>query len=236
MRPSAAPPSLVYAGGMRTRILLAVAALVAASVWCGVLLAVRKVEFGEFAYAGLVWNLVLAWIPLGLAALLVASYSRGRSRAELAAVAIAWLIFLPNAPYVLTDFVHLEQSHRLYDSLIIASFAFTSLALGFASLLLVQLVVTRLAGALFGWLTVVGSLFAASLGIYLGRVQRVNSWDVVHRPGRLWELARIRIDDPFGNPHLIGYVILLGGFLTLAYAGLYGLSTLVGSQRQWPSR
>ena len=72
---------------------------------------------------------------------------------------------------------------------------------------------------MFGWLTAVGSLFAASLGIYLGRVQRVNSWDVVHRPGYLWKLAQIRIDDPLGNPHLIGYVILLGGFLTLAYAG-----------------
>jgi uncharacterized membrane protein len=236
VRPSGPPPPLVYPGGMRTRVLLSVAALIAASAWCCVLLVVRKVEFGEVAYAGLVWNLVLAWIPLGLASLLLVSYSRRRSGFELSCLGIAWLLFLPNAPYVLTDFVHLEQSHRLYDSLIIASFAFTSLALGFASLLLVQLVVTRLAGALFGWLTVVGSLFLASLGIYLGRVQRVNSWDVVHRPGRLWELARIRIDHPFGNPHLIGYVILLGGFLTFAYAGLYGLSTLVGSQRQWPSR
>ena len=103
--------------------------------------------------------------------------------------------------------------------------------LGFASLLLVQLVVTRAAGALVGWLTAVGSLFVASMGIYLGRVHRVNSWDVVHRPGRLWELARMRIDNPLGNPHLIGYVVLFGGFLTLAYAGLYGLSALVGSQR-----
>ena len=135
------------------------------------------------------------------------SYSRAAARASSSPRSGSrWLLFLPNAPYVLTDFVHLEQSHRLYDSLLIASFAFTSLALGFASLLLVQLVVTRAAGALFGWLTAVGSLFAASLGIYLGRVQRVNSWDVVHRPGRLWKLARIRIDDPLGNPHLIGYV------------------------------
>jgi uncharacterized membrane protein len=221
---------------MRSRVLLSLGALVAASAWCGVLLAVRKVEFGHFTYQGLVWNLVLAWVPLALAALLVVSYARGRSRLELAAVGLIWLVFLPNAPYVLTDFVHLEQEHRLYDSLLIASFAVTSLAIGFASLLLVQLVVTRVAGGLAGWLTAIGSLFVASLGIYLGRVHRVNSWDVVHRPGRLWELARVRIDDPLGNPQLIGYVVLLGGFLTLAYAGLYGLSALVGSERNWPSR
>jgi uncharacterized membrane protein len=230
------PPPLVYPGSMRSRVLLSVTALIGASVWCCVLLVVRKAEFGTFSYAGLVWNLVLAWVPLALAGFLLVSYSRRRSRVEIAALGLGWLLFLPNAPYVLTDFVHLEQNHRLYDSLLIASFAFTSLALGFASLLLVQLVVTRAAGALFGWLTAVGSLFAASLGIYLGRVQRVNSWDVVHRPGYLWKLAQIRIDDPLGNPHLIGYVILLGGFLTLAYAGLYGLSALVGSQRSWPSQ
>ena len=99
---------------------------------------------------------------------------RGARRLELAAARAGWLLFLPNAPYVLTDFVHLGASHRLYDSLLIASFAFTSLALGFASLLLVQLVVTRAAGALFGWPTAVGSLFAASVGIYLGRVQRAE--------------------------------------------------------------
>jgi len=221
---------------MRSRVLLAYGALIAASAWCGVLLAVRKVEFGYFVYAGLVWNLVLAWVPLVLASLLVVSYRRGRSRIELFAVGFAWLIFLPNAPYVLTDFVHLTPDHRVYDSLLIASFAVTSLVLGFASLLLVQLVVTRVAGAAVGWLTAVASLFVASTGIYLGRVHRVNSWDVVHRPGRLWELARVRIDNPLGNPHLIGYVVLFGGFLTLAYIGVYGLSTLVGSQRNWPNR
>jgi uncharacterized membrane protein len=221
---------------MRSRVLLAYGALIAASAWCGVLLAVRKVEFGYFVYAGLVWNLVLAWVPLVLASLLVVSYRRGRSRVELFAVGFAWLIFLPNAPYVLTDFVHLTPDHRVYDSLLIASFAVTSLVLGFASLLLVQLVVTRVAGAAVGWLTAVASLFVASTGIYLGRVHRVNSWDVVHRPGRLWELARVRIDNPLGNPHLIGYVVLFGGFLTLAYVGLYGLSALVGSQRTWPNR
>jgi uncharacterized membrane protein len=231
----AAPRPLVYPEGMRSRLLLPIAALVAASAWCGVLLAVRKVEFGHFGYAGLTWNLVLAWVPLVLASLLVVSYRRGHSRLELAAVGAAWLVFLPNAPYVLTDFIHLESDHRVYDSLLIASFALTSLALGFASLLLVQLVVTRLAGAALGWLTAIASLFVASMGIYLGRVHRVNSWDVVHRPGRLWELARVRIDDPLGNIHLIGYVVLFGGFLTFAYACLYGLSSFVGSQR-WPNQ
>jgi uncharacterized membrane protein len=232
---------------MRSRVLLPLLALGAASAWCVVLLAVRKHEYGYAGYPYLVWNLALAWIPLLLAVLLVVSYARRRSAVELFAVGAAWLLFLPNAPYVLTDFIHLGERHRLFDSLIIASFAFTSLALGFASLLLVQLVVTRAAGAMLGWVTAFGSLFAASVGIYLGRVLRLNSWDVVHRPGRLWEISSTRLADPFGNRHLIGFVLALCGFLTLAYLGVYGFTALVGaarpqepsvlgSNRKWPSR
>jgi uncharacterized membrane protein len=230
---------------MRARVLLPLGALFAASAWCVVLLAARKLEYGYAEYKGLVLNLVLAWIPLGLAALLVVAYARRRSR--LVAIGLAWLLFLPNAPYVLTDFIHLGTSHRVFDSLLIASFAFTSLALGFGSLLLVQLVVTRAAGALLGWLTVVVSLFASSVGIYLGRVHRISSWDVVGQPGRIWALAAPRLEDPLGNRNLIGYVVLLGVFLTLAYAGLYGFTALLGaakreqdavlgSKQQWPSR
>jgi uncharacterized membrane protein len=232
---------------MRSRVLLPLLALGAASVWCVVLLAVRKHEYGYAGYPYLVWNLALAWIPLLLAVLLVVSFARRRSAVELLAVGGAWLLFLPNAPYVLTDFIHLGERHRLFDTLIIASFAFTSLALGFASLLLVQLVVTRAAGAMLGWVTAFGSLFAASIGIYLGRVLRLNSWDVVHRPGRLWEITTTRLADPFGNHHLIGFVLALCGFLTLAYLGVYGFTALVGaaraqeppvlgSNRKWPSR
>jgi uncharacterized membrane protein len=232
---------------MRARVLLPLGALFAASVWCVVLLVARKLEYGYAEYKGLVLNLALAWIPLGLAALLAIAYARRRSRLELGAIGLAWLLFLPNAPYVLTDFIHLGSEHRVFDSLLIASFAFTSLALGFGSLLLVQLVVTRAAGALFGWLTVVVSLFASSAGIYLGRVHRISSWDVVGQPGRVWALAAPRLEDPLGNRNLIGYVVLLGVFLTLAYAGLYGFTALLGaarreqdavlgSKQQWPSR
>jgi uncharacterized membrane protein len=217
---------------MRSRVMLPVAALVAASAWCVVLLLVRTHEFGGPIHAYLVWNLALAWIPLVLAMMLLALYKRRRSPLELIAVGAAWLLFLPNAPYVLTDFIHLGEAHRLYDTILIGSFAFTALALGFASLLLVQLVVTRAAGAMLGWVAALSALFFASIGMYLGRVLRFNSWDAVQRPHLLWSVARVRLSDPFGNPQLIGFVIALCGFLTLAYVGFYGFTTLAASVRR----
>jgi uncharacterized membrane protein len=232
---------------MRARVLIPFGALVAASVWCVLLLVVRKHEYGAAGYPYLVWNLVLAWLPLVFAALFVVSYARSRSAIELLAVGAAWFVFLPNAPYLLTDFVHLGTEHRLFDTVVIGSFALTALALGFLSLVLVQLVVTRIGGALLGWATAIASLYAASFGIYLGRVLRFNSWDVVNRPHRLIELAKLRLDDPFGNRYLIGFTLALGGVLVLAYLGLYGFTLLVsstrrdrqplvGSETRWPSR
>jgi uncharacterized membrane protein len=214
---------------MRSRVLLPIGALVAASAWCVLLVAVREHAYGSAGYPYLAWNLTLAWIPLVLALVLLAAYKRGAHTLELLAVGAVWLVFFPNAPYMITDFVHLGPEHKLFDSVVLGSFAFTALALGFASLLLVQMIVTRVAGAAVGWAVAVGSLFASSLGIYLGRVQRLNSWDVVQRPRTLWTIVRLRLDDPFGNRYLIAFVLALCGFLTLLYIGLYGFTTLAAA-------
>jgi uncharacterized membrane protein len=232
---------------MRARVWLPVVALFGASVWCVVLIAARHHAFGPAGFRYLLWNLWLAWLPLLFALLLYVAYRRRHTTAELLAIGAAWLVFLPNAPYMLTDFVHLGDSHRLIDSLILASFAFTALALGFASLLLVQIVVTRKAGAWIGWLVAFGALFLASFGVYLGRVLRFNSWDVVTRPRLVaWTIWQ-GIDDPFAHAHILLFVVAGGSFLALAYVGLYGVADLVAalgrddrrpvllSNRQWPS-
>ena len=217
---------------MRSRVVLPLAALLAASAWCVVLLELRKHEFGSKGYPYLIWNLTLAWIPLLLAIVLVEAYKRRETVLTLIVIGAVWLLFLPNAPYLLTDFIHLGAEHRLYDTILIGSFAFTGLALGFASLLLVQLVVTRAAGALSGWIVALGALFFASIGIYLGRVLRLNSWDAVKRPHLLWDAALSRLTEPLGNPQLIKFVLVFGGFLLVTYAGFYGFTALAATVRR----
>jgi uncharacterized membrane protein len=232
---------------MRSRVWYPVGALLAASAWCVVLLLARRHVIGALGY-DLVWNLVLAWVPLLLAIVLYAAFRRRHTVAELVGIGAAWLVFLPNAPYVLTDFIHLGDRHRLADTLVLASFAFTALALGFASVLLVQIVVTRAAGALAGWAVAVTALFLSSVGMYLGRVDRFNSWDVVRRPRLVAWTLRQRLDDPLGNHELLLFVVATGGFLTLAYVVVHGVAALAStgarrpeqplllSSRKWPSR
>lgn len=216
---------------MRSRLLLLLGALLAASGWCVALLVLRRHAFGAGGYRYLVWNLTLAWIPLLLALLLLVAYRQRHTVVELLAIGAAWLVFLPNAPYVMTDFIHLGTRHRLFDSVVFGSFAFTALALGFVSLLVVQLVVTRASGALMGWLVALSALALSSVGIYLGRVQRLNSWDVLQRPRLVAQIARARLEDPFGNRYLIGFTLAVCGFLTVTYVALYALAALASTVR-----
>jgi uncharacterized membrane protein len=233
---------------MRARVWLPVVALLGASACCVLLVLARRHLYGPGGFRYLVWNLALAWAPLLFALLLYAAYRRRHTLAELVALGGAWLVFLPNAPYMVTDFVHLGDHHRLVDSLILASFAFTALALGFASLLLVQIVVTRAAGAWAGWGVAIAALFLSSVGVYLGRVLRFNSWDVVTRPRLVaWTLWQ-GLADPVAHAHLLLVVAAGGGFLAVAYVGLYGVAGLATalrrderapvllSGRKWPSR
>ena len=214
---------------MRARVWLPVAALFAASAWCLVLVAARRHAYGPSGSRYLVWNLGLAWLPLVFALLLYIAFRRRHTIAELLALGAAWLVFLPNAPYVLTDFVHLGHRHRLVDSMILASFAFTALGLGFASLLLVQIVVTRKAGAAAGWVVALSALFLASIGVYLGRVHRFNSWDVITRPRLVaWTMLQ-GLADPFAHLQILFFVAAGAGFLALAYVALYGVADLVAA-------
>ena len=100
---------------------------------------------GDSFYQFLVWNLFLAWVPLICAAAAFARARRGID-AVVIALLLLWLLFFPNAPYMLTDFIHVGESPSVplwYDALMLSSFAWTALLLGFASLYLVQIVVRR---------------------------------------------------------------------------------------------
>jgi uncharacterized membrane protein len=141
-------------------------------------------------------------------------------------VAGLWLLFLPNAPYILTDFKHLVPSPVVplwVDIVVIAAPAWTGLLLGFLSLYLVQSVVRSLAGARVAWVAAVGVLGLASFGIYLGRVLRWNSWDVLADPRLVFDL-----DGVLADPRAIGMTVLLAGFLTTSYLVLYALMRLEG--------
>jgi uncharacterized membrane protein len=187
----------------------------------------------QVAYAGnrdnlpIAWNLFLAWIPFVLALII---YDRGRgaaARPALGAVAALWLLFLPNAPYIVTDLKYIDGFSgvsALYEVVVLASAAWTGLLLGLTSLFLMHAVARRLVGAFNAWALVVGALALSSFGIYLGRVQRWNSWDVFARPGSLFGDLASGLIDPLSHPYPIAVTILFTSFLLASYLVFYSFA------------
>ncbi len=206
------------------RRLVVLGTLLLASAGACALAAVRILHTGSPTSLYLVWNLFLAWVPFVFALL---AYGYARRAWTVAALGLGWLLFFPNAPYIGTDFVHLQDNSLApfwYDVLTIGAFALTGFALGFASLYLMQAVVRRELGVLASWVVVVGASALAGVGIYLGRVLRANSWDVLTNPHLFARLARIRLADPLGNPKLLAVTALFTFVIVVGYAAVYAVA------------
>jgi uncharacterized membrane protein len=230
----------------RDRLLLG-AALVLSSVAALAVLAARLVYSGTAGYGFMVWNLFLAWIPLGLAVPIRFSRARGRAGfAAVAALAFLWLLFFPNAPYLLTEFQHLHPDHAVsarpvhllaavspgrgvplwYDVVLVFLFAWNGLLLGFVSLRLVQRAVAARAGAAWGWATVLAVFVLSGFGVSLGRFQRWNSWDLFSRPAALAADVAGRVLNPLAHPRTTAVTVLFAGLLLLAYVTLLALTRI----------
>ena len=148
--------------------------------------------------------------------------------------AIVWLLFFPNAPYIVTDFVHLGQFHDRvpgwYDVMLITWYAWTGLMLGVASLRLMQEIVSRAAGRVAGW-ALVGLVTAlGSIGIYLGRFLGWNSWNVFQAPLALAHNAWNRANQPNADVRMFGFTVLFALLFLFVYVAVYLIGTPRGGQ------
>lgn len=204
-------------------------ALVLASGLCFSLVWVREWRTGSNDYGFLVWNLELAWIPFLLALAFYDSWRRGRSRLVLVVLGGLWLLFLPNAPYMVTDLVHLGRipgAPLWYDGAMISAFAGTGLLLGLGSVFLVHAVALRTLGPWLGWAVLAPVLGLCSAGVVLGRFARLNSWDAFVRPDRLGHFLAHHAADPLASRRALAAFAGYAVFLAVAYVVLYTVSSL----------
>ena len=191
--------------------------------WCAVLLGYRFARTGETAYAFLVWNLVLATVPLGASTILVHLHWRREFPLLQWAAFTVWILFLPNAPYILTDFVHLRERPSMplwFDIALLASGAGTGVLLAYAAAADVHAVVRDRYGRVIGWGVVVIAFLLSGFGIFLGRFLRWNSWDAVVAPRSVFHDIAVRVLDPLAHSRTIGVTIIYGVALTLGYAAV----------------
>ena len=158
--------------------------LFALASFCLALLLVRAKLTQSINLFFLIWNLFLAYAPLGLSSLMMHRVSIIEKWHFYPAFA-CWLLLLPNAPYIITDFVHLEKQNNIplwFDILLIASFTTCGMLFGLASMKNVYTILSVKFSSAIATTAMAVTCLLSGFGIYLGRFLRYNSWDVLHKP------------------------------------------------------
>lgn len=196
------------------------APLVPCSALACALLAGRWLVLGDTTFAFLLWNLFLAWLPLGFALLA----RRLRSSASQLFVLGLWLIFFPNAPYIVSDLMHLRErgAPLWFDAALLATFALAGLFVAVASLRVVHELVAARAGYPAAWGMTAAVCGLSGFGIYLGRFLRLNSWDALLHPLHLAHLTAARLSEPLAHPQTWGVSAVFAALLFATYIALEG--------------
>lgn len=207
-------------------VLLAGASVMSVAVWRA-----RADYSGSFNYGFMIWNLFLAWIPFLISYFTyTATLSRRWVYVIVPVAAFFWLIFFPNAPYMLTDFQHLATDWRgsapiWYDVLLLLWFSFTGLLLGIVSLFLMHEIIRREFGRWSGWAFVAAVTGLSGIGVYVGRFLEWNSWDIFHNPTGIALYTIERAQDP--SLRSVGFTLLFAAFFLFLYVTLYTFGHLL---------
>ena len=197
---------------------------------CGfscLLLMGRAAVTGLITYAFLLWNLFLAVIPYAITHWLSGQPSLWKSKPKLLVVIFAWLIFIPNSFYILTDLFHLDtfdSAPKWFDLLLLFSFAWNGLLLGILSVRTLEKIIETVWGKDFSFTILVVVMWLNAFGIYIGRYLRYNSWDVIAQPLSLFSEMFEVIFHPIKNKMEWGMITVYAVFLLLLYTTLKKLS------------
>lgn len=178
----------------------------------------RTLYSGSNYYGFLVWNLFLAFIPLCLSYLM--TKNRGR-RILMAVMGPLWILFLPNAPYIITDFIHLAKDPPVpmwFDIILIMVFAWNGLVIWVVSVLQVTAIIRSQIKNKYHKISVHLIILLSSIGVYLGRYGRWNSWDVFTDPLAIIDRVFQMVLHPLNNPGFYGMTIILYAFLAFLFS------------------
>ncbi|ABG59833.1 conserved hypothetical protein (possible integral membrane protein) [Cytophaga hutchinsonii ATCC 33406] len=199
------------------------------AILCLLLEAGRMLYSGTLGYMFLIWNLFLAAVPYLLSTHIQATKPTGLN---LIGKCFIWLLFLPNALYIITDLKHLHERPPVpewFDCLLLFSFSTLALLLGLLSFYQMNQVLKRYAPAFVQHIILISISLLAGFGVYLGREQRWNSWDIFTNPFDLFS-ACISLST---EPHVWAFSLCYG----FAFLSMYHIiSSLIHYRHETPGQ
>ncbi len=192
--------------------------LTALLIFIGVLILFRVFYSGSLRYITMSWNIFLAWVPYILSHYFT-SYRRKEKWKQFFLFG-TWLLFFPNALYILTDLVHLQDDTNMpwwFDTILVFCSSFVGLVMAFISLYKTEQYIRSIFHKRQVMFLISLILFISSFGVYLGRFQRWNSWDVIQDPVALGFDILYKVVNPLDNYKVWAFTILF----TVVYSFLY---------------
>jgi uncharacterized membrane protein len=131
---------------------------------------------------------------------------------------LVFIAFLPNAPYILTDVIHLNEFVLEYNSLWVTGFIIAPMFLLFISAGFLTYVVSLINVGYYlhkrgqgRWIPLVELTLhlLSAIGVFVGRFPRLNSWHFITQPGRVVSTLLSTLFSPAGLLGIVvGFVII----------------------------
>lgn len=184
------------------------------------LLFVRFYITSSLQFAFLIWNIFLAFIPFIISRYLFL-YAKPDVKKYFIFFGMGiWLLFFPNALYIVTDLVHLQNINEVpkwFDIILLFSASVLGLLLAFSSLYIIEMILKKYVDTKYIQLSIFTILFISSFGVYLGRFLRWNSWNIINKPFTLFQ----DIGERFLLPHEHIQTWSITTFLSILFYLLY---------------
>lgn len=183
----------------------------------------------------LVYNLFLAWIPLGLTLWLVHMLrTRLWSSWPSFLLTLFWLGFLPNTFYMISDYIHIQDitnGDLLYDIIMFSSFILNAFILGLVSLFLIHSELRKRVSLHVSWWMMSAAIFLVSFAIYIGRDLRWNTWDVFLNPASILFDVSDRLLNPRGHPEMFSTTLGFSMLISSTYVVIWYLARILRQQK-----
>ena len=198
-----------------------------------VLLAIRIIVTGSLFYAFLAWNLFLAFIPLAITTFVFRKKGFKTNSVKFLLLFSVWLLFVPNAFYIITDLFHLDEgtlAPQWFDFTLIFSFAWNGLLAGIISLIQMEKLIEHYLPGRVKWFFLYFIMFLNALGIYIGRYLRYNSWDIISNPFQLAKDIVYLCIHPMRNSNDWGMIFCFAVLMTLIYKSFENINSSIAGK------
>jgi uncharacterized membrane protein len=188
----------------------------------------RILYTGHLLFVFLVWNLFLAFVPYAVSKRL--AEVQAISKGKFFLCVFVWLLFVPNAFYIITDLFHLDMNEDVplwYDLALLLSFAWTGLLFGILSIRQMEKLLEKSFAKKLGLFFLLPVMALNGFGVYIGRYLRFNSWDVVTNPFQLISDLIFLFVHPIRNRFDWSMIICYTVLLTLIYFTIKKLSKVL---------